>query len=47
MALIMKSLKTVYLLRYTDEFDVPELAGKIEVRVEFKEVSVGTEVHIT
>jgi hypothetical protein len=28
-------------------FDVPELAGKIEVRVEFKEVSVGTEVHIT
>ncbi len=24
------------LLRYTDEFDVPELAGKIEVRVEFK-----------
>ena len=35
------------LLRYTDEFDVPELAGKIEVRVEFKEVSVGTEVHIT
>ena len=34
------------LLRYTDEFDVPELAGKIKVRVEFKEVSVGTEVHI-
>ena len=32
---------------HVDQFDVPELAGKIEVRVEFKEVSVGTEVHIT
>lgn len=35
------------LLRYTDQFDDPNLAGEIEVTIEFKVVSVGTEVHIT
>lgn len=35
------------LLRYTDHFDAPELAGEIEVTIELKEVSVGTEVRIT
>ncbi len=35
------------LLRYTDQFDMPELAGEIEVTVELKDVSVGTEVNIT
>ncbi|WP_180059319.1 SRPBCC family protein [Acinetobacter sp. YH12128] len=35
-----------HLLRYTDQFDMPELAGEIEVTVEFKAVSVGTEVTI-
>lgn len=34
------------LLRYTDQFDMPELAGEIEVTVEFNEVSVGTEISI-
>lgn len=34
------------LLRYTDQFDMPELAGEIEVTIELKEVSVGTEVMI-
>jgi uncharacterized protein YndB with AHSA1/START domain len=33
-------------LRYTDKFDDPNLAGDIVVTVTFKEVSVGTEVHI-
>lgn len=35
------------LLRYTDQFDMPELAGEIEVTIELKEVSVGTELQIT
>jgi uncharacterized protein YndB with AHSA1/START domain len=33
-------------LRYTDKFDDPNLAGDIVVTVTFKQVSVGTEVHI-
>ena len=33
-------------LRYTDKFDDPNLPGVIEVTVELKKVSVGTEVHI-
>ncbi len=32
------------LLRYTDRFDTPELAGEIEVTVRLEEVSVGTRV---
>lgn len=35
------------LLRYTDQFDDPNLPGTIEVSIQFKAVSVGTEVHIT
>ena len=35
------------LLRYTDQFDMPELAGEIEVTIELKEVSVGTALKIT
>ena len=35
------------LLRYSDIFDAEELAGEIEVTIELKEVSVGTEVRIT
>ena len=35
------------LLRYTDQFDMPELAGEIEVIIELKEVSVGTALQIT
>ncbi len=35
------------LLRYTDQFDDPNLSGEIEVNIQFKTVSVGTEVHIT
>ena len=35
------------LLRYTDRFDTPELAGEIEVTVRLEEVSVGTELLIT
>ncbi|MBI1451274.1 MULTISPECIES: SRPBCC family protein [Acinetobacter] len=34
------------LLRYSDVFDAEELAGEIEVIVQLKEVSVGTEVTI-
>ncbi|WP_296281747.1 SRPBCC family protein [uncultured Acinetobacter sp.] len=34
-------------IRYFDEFDNPELAGKIEVTIELKAVLVGTEVNIT
>ncbi|WP_171057673.1 SRPBCC family protein [Acinetobacter sp. P8-3-8] len=34
-------------IRYFDEFDNPELAGKIEVIIELKAVLVGTEVNIT
>lgn len=35
------------LLRYTDQFDDPNFPGNIEVIIQFKAVSVGTEVHIT
>ena len=35
------------LLRYTDQFDDPNLPGTIEVSIQLKAVSVGTEVHIT
>ena len=35
------------LLRYTDQFDDSNLPGTIEVSIQFKAVSVGTEVHIT
>jgi len=34
------------LLRYTDQFDDPNLPGTIEVKVELKAVLCGTEVHI-
>jgi uncharacterized protein YndB with AHSA1/START domain len=33
-------------IRYTDKFDDPNLPGEMEVTVELKKVSVGTEVHI-
>jgi uncharacterized protein YndB with AHSA1/START domain len=33
-------------LRYTDHFDDPNLPGEIQVTVELKKVSVGTEVNI-
>lgn len=35
------------LLRYTDQFDDPNLPGQIEVMIQLHPVSVGTEVHIT
>ncbi|QER38782.1 SRPBCC family protein [Acinetobacter suaedae] len=35
------------LLRYTDKFDDPNLAGDIQVTIEMKQVMVGTEVYIT
>ena len=35
------------LLRYTDQFDDPNLPGQIEVTIQCHPVSVGTEVHIT
>ena len=35
------------LLRYTDQFDMPELAGEIDVTIELQEVSVGTALKIT
>lgn len=35
------------LLRYTDQFDDPNLPGEIEVIIQLKAVSVGTEVNIT
>ncbi|MGE8557066.1 MAG: SRPBCC family protein [Acinetobacter sp.] len=35
------------LLRYSDQFDDPNLPGKIEVTIQLKAVSVGTELHIT
>ena len=35
------------LLRYTDQFDMPELAGEIDVAIELQEVSVGTALKIT
>lgn len=34
-------------LRYTDEFDDPNLPGTTEVTVELKQVSCGTEINIT
>jgi uncharacterized protein YndB with AHSA1/START domain len=34
-------------LRYTDKFEDPNLAGDIEVVVDFKQVSCGTDVSIT
>ena len=33
-------------IRYTDRFDDPNLPGVMEVTVQLKAVSVGTEVHI-
>jgi uncharacterized protein YndB with AHSA1/START domain len=33
-------------IRYTDNFDDPNLPGKIHVTVTLREVSVGTELHI-
>jgi uncharacterized protein YndB with AHSA1/START domain len=33
-------------LRYTDQFDDPNLPGQIQMTVTFKKVSVGTEVNI-
>lgn len=35
------------LLRYTDQFDDPNLPGQIEVTIQLQPVSMGTEVHIT
>lgn len=35
------------LLRYTDQFDDPNLPGNIEVTIQLNSVSVGTEVYIT
>lgn len=35
------------LLRYTDVFDDPNLPGEMQVKVQFKEVSCGTEIRIT
>jgi len=35
------------LLRYTDQFDDPNLPGQIAVIIQLKAVSVGTEVNIT
>lgn len=35
------------LLRYTDQFDDPNLPGQIDVTIQLHPVSVGTEVHIT
>ena len=35
------------LLRYTDQFDDPNLPGNIEVTIQLNPVSVGTEVYIT
>ena len=33
-------------LRYTDKFDDPSMPGEMQVTVQLKKVSVGTEVHI-
>ena len=35
------------LLRYTDQFDDPDLPGEIQMTIELKPVLVGTEVNIT
>lgn len=34
-------------IRYSDRFDDPNLPGAIDVTVELKQVSCGTEIHIT
>ena len=34
-------------IRYTDQFDDPKLAGTMQVTITLKQVSCGTEVHIT
>lgn len=39
-------LKPNELIRYTDNFDDPNLPGEIRVTVNLKTVAVGTEVHI-
>jgi uncharacterized protein YndB with AHSA1/START domain len=39
-------LKPHELLRYTDQFDDPNLPGEIQVTIKLKKVSVGTEVNI-
>lgn len=39
-------LKPNELIRYTDQFDDPNLPGEIEVTVSLKQVPVGTELHI-
>jgi len=39
-------LKPNELLRYTDRFDDPNLPGEIQVTVNLKKVSVGTEINI-
>jgi uncharacterized protein YndB with AHSA1/START domain len=33
-------------LRYTDKFDDPNMPGEIQVTIDLKKVSVGTELHI-
>ena len=33
-------------IRYTDKFDDPNLPGEMQVTVQLKKVSVGTEIHI-
>lgn len=40
-------LKKNDLLRYTDKFDDPNLPGEIEVRIQLRAVSCGTELEIT
>ena len=41
-----KELIPHQLIRYTDQFDDPNLSGEIEMMIEFKSVLVGTEVKI-
>ncbi len=41
-----KELKKNELLRYTDQFDDPNLPGEMQVTVALKKVSVGTELNI-
>ena len=40
-------LKPGKLIRYTDSFDDPNLAGEMTTSIEFKEVICGTELTIT
>lgn len=40
-------IKPNELLCYTDSFEDPNIPGEIQVSVQFKEVSVGTEIRIT